>query len=247
MGWTTSTSHLRTLAKYGFVEEAGGGRGRERPWRQTYDGMTWRTRQDDPQASHAAEALDQVWMDRVMTRAQRSLTSMTSWPHAFDDGGLGASASRRIRDARGGRGTLLRTSADVRAGGRDAPPFRRSQGSEAPSAGLGAGRVCPARIPDSRLAATAGRRRIWRRCRSRGEARPARLSPGPGRARMSDLSVIVKAAITTSDGRGQHRKAFAGQAPAPSALPYPYLGPAASPGIKPSLGIRAVRNIRDIS
>ena len=29
--------HLRTLAKYGFVEEAGGGRGRERPWRQTYD------------------------------------------------------------------------------------------------------------------------------------------------------------------------------------------------------------------
>ena len=86
--------HLRTLAKYGFVEEAGGGRGRERPWRQTYDGMSWRTRQDDPQASHAAEALDQVWMDRVMTRAQRSLTSMTSWPQAFDDGSLGASASR---------------------------------------------------------------------------------------------------------------------------------------------------------
>jgi predicted transcriptional regulator len=25
--------HLRTLAKYGYVEEAGGGRGRERPWR----------------------------------------------------------------------------------------------------------------------------------------------------------------------------------------------------------------------
>ena len=25
--------HLRTLAKYGFIEEAGGGRGRERPWK----------------------------------------------------------------------------------------------------------------------------------------------------------------------------------------------------------------------
>ena len=25
--------HLRTLAKYGFVREAGGGKGRERPWR----------------------------------------------------------------------------------------------------------------------------------------------------------------------------------------------------------------------
>jgi predicted transcriptional regulator len=85
--------HLRTLAKYGFVEEAGGGRGRERPWRQKYDGMSWRTRQSDPQASQAAEALDQVWMDRVMARAQRSLTSMMSWPQAFDDS-LGASVSR---------------------------------------------------------------------------------------------------------------------------------------------------------
>jgi hypothetical protein len=85
--------HLRTLAKYGFVEEAGGGRGRERPWRQTYDGMSWRTRQEDPRLSHAAEALDQVWMDRLMTRAQRSLTSLRSWPDAFGDG-LGASASR---------------------------------------------------------------------------------------------------------------------------------------------------------
>src|SRR6185437_9949446 len=28
--------HLRTLARYGFVEEAGGGKGRERPWRQAY-------------------------------------------------------------------------------------------------------------------------------------------------------------------------------------------------------------------
>ncbi len=27
--------HLRTLAKYGFVREAGGGKGRERPWTLT--------------------------------------------------------------------------------------------------------------------------------------------------------------------------------------------------------------------
>ena len=81
--------HLRTLAKYGFVEEAGGGRGRERPWRQTYDGMSWRARQPDPQTSHAAEALDQVWMDRLLTRARRSLTSMTAWPEGLR-GVLGA-------------------------------------------------------------------------------------------------------------------------------------------------------------
>ena len=86
--------HLRTLAKYGFVEEAGGGRGRERPWRQTYDGMSWRTRQEDPEASHAGEALDQVWMDRVLARARRSLTSTRSWPGAFHDDTLGGSTSR---------------------------------------------------------------------------------------------------------------------------------------------------------
>ena len=85
--------HLRTLAKYGLVEEAGGGRGRERPWRRAYDGMTWRTRDADPQFSLAAEALDQVWMDRLLARARRSLTSMASWPEAFGEG-LGASSSR---------------------------------------------------------------------------------------------------------------------------------------------------------
>jgi hypothetical protein len=87
--------HLRTLAKYGFVEEAGGGRGRERPWRQTHDGMSWRTRDpENPQFTHAAEALDQVWMDRVMARARRSLGSMGSWPEAFAGDALGGTVSR---------------------------------------------------------------------------------------------------------------------------------------------------------
>ena len=85
--------HLRTLAKYGFVEEAGGGRGRERPWRQSYDGMSWRTRTDDPQASAAAEALDQVWLDRSLTRARQGLTSMAKWPKGLEDS-LGATTTR---------------------------------------------------------------------------------------------------------------------------------------------------------
>jgi predicted transcriptional regulator len=85
--------HLRTLAKYGFVEEAGGGRGRERPWRQRYDSMSWRTNQDDPQASQAAEALDQVWLERSLARARRSLTSMALWPKGLDET-LGGATSR---------------------------------------------------------------------------------------------------------------------------------------------------------
>jgi Helix-turn-helix domain len=85
--------HLRTLAKYGFVEEAGGGKGRERPWRQTYDRVSWRSRVDDPQASQAAEALDQVWLDRSMSRARHSLTSTTRWPKGLEDS-MGATTTR---------------------------------------------------------------------------------------------------------------------------------------------------------
>ena len=39
--------HLRTLAKYGFVEEAEGGTGRQRPWRPVALGNRW---SDDPEA-----------------------------------------------------------------------------------------------------------------------------------------------------------------------------------------------------
>jgi predicted transcriptional regulator len=86
--------HLRTLAKYGFVEEAGGGRGRERPWRQKYDTVSWRTLQDDPEASHAAQALDQIWLDRSFGRARRSMTSMASWPEGLTDDMLGGTVRR---------------------------------------------------------------------------------------------------------------------------------------------------------
>ena len=85
--------HLRTLAKYGFIEEAGGGRGRERPWRQVFDGMSWRTTSDDPQITLAAQALDQIWLDRSLARARRSMTSRASWPESLDDA-MGGSTSR---------------------------------------------------------------------------------------------------------------------------------------------------------
>ncbi|MGH3186897.1 MAG: helix-turn-helix domain-containing protein [Streptosporangiaceae bacterium] len=85
--------HLRTLAKYGFIEEAGGGRGRERPWRQVFHGMSWQTSNDDPQTTLAAQALDQVWLDRSLARARRSMTSRTSWPESLGDA-MGGFTSR---------------------------------------------------------------------------------------------------------------------------------------------------------
>ena len=84
--------HLRTLAKYGFVEEAGGGKGRERPWRRAYGRMSWQARQGDEQFRLAGQALNQVWLDRVLSRARRSLAATTSWPEGFEDD-LGGSTS----------------------------------------------------------------------------------------------------------------------------------------------------------
>jgi hypothetical protein len=84
--------HLRTLARYGFVEEAGGGKGRERPWRQAYRRLSWQARQGDEQFRLAGQALNQIWLDRVLSRARRSLAATASWPEGFEDD-LGGSTS----------------------------------------------------------------------------------------------------------------------------------------------------------
>jgi predicted transcriptional regulator len=47
--------HLRTLAKYGFVERAEAANGKERPWRKTAGGMTW-SAHTDPEAARALSA-----------------------------------------------------------------------------------------------------------------------------------------------------------------------------------------------
>jgi DNA-binding transcriptional ArsR family regulator len=57
--------HLQTLAKYGFVEEAGGGRGRSRPWRVTRDTQRFDTGIADPEAAAAGEALERTFLQRA--------------------------------------------------------------------------------------------------------------------------------------------------------------------------------------
>jgi hypothetical protein len=63
--------HLRTLAKYGFVQEAGGGRGRERPWKAAERHITISTIQDDPRAATAAGALSLAWLEHWIERARQ--------------------------------------------------------------------------------------------------------------------------------------------------------------------------------
>jgi predicted transcriptional regulator len=77
--------HLRTLAKYGFLREAGGGRGRERPWKRAYTQIQVTSEQEDPRATVTAGMLQRVWLDRVLERARERLSSTdglpTAWKH----------------------------------------------------------------------------------------------------------------------------------------------------------------------
>jgi Helix-turn-helix domain len=79
--------HLRTLAKYGFVEEAGGGRGRERPWRASTQSLRIRLRAadlDGEQAQVAADALGQVWHERWFARI-RDVFANRRWSPEWED------------------------------------------------------------------------------------------------------------------------------------------------------------------
>jgi predicted ArsR family transcriptional regulator len=49
--------HLRQLAKYGFVEETGGGSGRNRPWRPLTHTLSWG---DSDESGEVAAASDQL-------------------------------------------------------------------------------------------------------------------------------------------------------------------------------------------
>jgi DNA-binding transcriptional ArsR family regulator len=49
----TCSFHLRQLAKYGLVEEAGGGTGREKPWRATAMTTAWDPVTDTPEMAAA--------------------------------------------------------------------------------------------------------------------------------------------------------------------------------------------------
>ncbi|MGW7531804.1 helix-turn-helix domain-containing protein [Amycolatopsis sp. NPDC054798] len=56
--------HLRTLAKYGFVQQAEGGRGRERPWRLIPGGIGTTEVRDDTETSANAQTLTDVIVNR---------------------------------------------------------------------------------------------------------------------------------------------------------------------------------------
>jgi DNA-binding transcriptional ArsR family regulator len=77
---TTCSFHLRQLAKYGFVEEAGGGQGRSRPWRMTSVGMSFTSNREDPETQLATNAVTQLFRERQFARYQAWLETRHVFP-----------------------------------------------------------------------------------------------------------------------------------------------------------------------
>ncbi|MGD0810159.1 MAG: helix-turn-helix domain-containing protein [Acidimicrobiales bacterium] len=80
---TTCSFHLRQLAKYGFVEEAGGGKGRSRPWRMTAIGMNISSNNEDPEAAIASSALAQLFRERYLQRYRTWLETKGNYPQEW--------------------------------------------------------------------------------------------------------------------------------------------------------------------
>jgi DNA-binding transcriptional ArsR family regulator len=78
--------HLQTLAKYGFVEEAGDGRGRSRPWRVTSSTRSLETGMTDPETATAGETLERTIVERMYDQLRewwsRRLTYPVKWRRA---------------------------------------------------------------------------------------------------------------------------------------------------------------------
>jgi DNA-binding transcriptional ArsR family regulator len=86
---TTCSFHLRQLAKYEFVEEAGGGKGRARPWRLTWTGLRITGDRGDTESQVASSALGRMvrerQLDRYRTWAETRASYPAQWREAADE------------------------------------------------------------------------------------------------------------------------------------------------------------------
>ncbi|HEY4018304.1 MAG TPA: helix-turn-helix domain-containing protein [Pseudonocardiaceae bacterium] len=86
-----STSfHLRQLAKYGLVEEAGGGTGRQKPWRATAQFTSWPSAAAAPEAAVAIAAMNasvaQVYTNLLAQWLRTSADEPEEWQEAAGTG-----------------------------------------------------------------------------------------------------------------------------------------------------------------
>ena len=82
----TDATTLRALAhpvRIAFVEEAGGGKGRARPWKMSSIGMRFSNVHDDPAAQVASNALLHLVRERQIARYRTWLETQHTYPDAW--------------------------------------------------------------------------------------------------------------------------------------------------------------------
>ena len=102
----SASYHLRQLARFALVEEAGGGRGRERPWRATSLFTSWPNVAETLELAEASEVLERFILERYVERLDLWLggrrTDRREWQEAaaFGDSILYLTADElaRLRD-----------------------------------------------------------------------------------------------------------------------------------------------------
>jgi DNA-binding transcriptional ArsR family regulator len=73
--------HLQTLAKYGFIEEAGAGRGRSRPWRAVSRSRSFESGgATDPELAAAGNALQRTFLERISDLLHEWWSRRPSYP-----------------------------------------------------------------------------------------------------------------------------------------------------------------------
>jgi DNA-binding transcriptional ArsR family regulator len=86
--------HLRSLARYGFVAEAEGGRGRERPWRIANVRSRWTDSPEHPaDLKVAARQLSRVITDRDLGRLDEWRATQDAYPAAWQAAAGGSNST----------------------------------------------------------------------------------------------------------------------------------------------------------
>lgn len=81
---TTCSFHLRQLARYGFVEEAGGGKGRARPWKLAHIGISI-SPDGDPAVQLASDVVTSLLRNRSFARYQAWRTARATYSKEWQD------------------------------------------------------------------------------------------------------------------------------------------------------------------
>lgn len=84
----TTSFHLRQLAKYGLVEEAGGGTGREKPWRATTTSTDWAMTAGTPELAAATSMLNTLMAEEYFEQLMRWLEARPGEPAEWQEASL---------------------------------------------------------------------------------------------------------------------------------------------------------------